>query len=61
MSEYRTSMISDIVTGKIDVRELGDKLPDQIDENNNNNEIALSSDFALMEEVNISASETDEE
>jgi hypothetical protein len=54
-------MISDIVTGKIDVRELGDKLPDQIDENNNNNEIALSSDFALMEEVNISASETDEE
>jgi type I restriction enzyme S subunit len=61
LSEYRTSMISDIVTGKIDVRELGDKLPDQIDENNNNNEIALSSDFALMEEVNISASETDEE
>lgn len=32
LREYRTRLVSDVVTGKLDVREAAAKLPDEVDE-----------------------------
>ncbi len=31
MEEYRTRLVADVVTGKLDVREAADQLPDEAD------------------------------
>ena len=36
MEEYRTRLISDVVTGKIDVREVAAQLPEQLEEAKDN-------------------------
>jgi hypothetical protein len=32
LGEYRTRLIADVVTGKLDVREAAERLPDEVDE-----------------------------
>jgi type I restriction enzyme S subunit len=61
ISEFHTRLIADVVTGKLDVRDIAASLPDEIEENNDDTETELSADSDLMEEENMSASETDEE
>ena len=59
LREYRIRLIADVVTGKLDVRDIAAGLPDEIEEVDNETEPLVDSD--LMEEEDISAGETDEE
>jgi type I restriction enzyme S subunit len=58
--EYRSRLVADVVTGKLDVRDIAASLPDEIEETADNTEIEIPDDSDLEKE-NISASETDEE
>ena len=60
LREFRSRLIADAITGKIDVRAVAASLPDEIQEDTTDNETELSIDSDLEEE-NISASETVEE
>ena len=44
VQEYRTRLIADVVTGKLDVREAAAQLPDETDEEEPYNEIDLTED-----------------
>ena len=53
LREFRTRLIADVVTGKLDVREAADKLPDETDESESFDEAATS--MARDEETEASA------
>jgi type I restriction enzyme S subunit len=59
--EFRSRIIADAVTGKIDVRGVAASLPDEIQEDTTDHETELTVDSDSNEEENILASETDEE
>ena len=47
VQEYRTRLIADVVTGKLDVREAAAQLPDETDE-----EMSMDEDIPLAEDMN---------
>jgi type I restriction enzyme, S subunit len=51
--EYRSRLVADVVTGKLNVRDIAASLPDEIEEDTTDNETELTVDSDLMEDENI--------
>ncbi len=58
LREYRTRLIADVVTGKLDVREAAAKLPDEAPEAEPLDEIEdVSQDELVAEDIDIEAAD----